>query len=180
VSAVKGSGSYKKLGDKYTQETVGKDIDQTSLKIINDYDRVLFAHNALMKYDFQNAIAAIMKEYNIERSRSEKYLILAREARRCVLANQGNIEEQIAEACDKFEYHRQEALKQGDIRAANQALAEKGKLLGLYVHKVEVEVTNKSFNLNWGTANIPNIQDAEFIEEEPINDKDDVEIEVPF
>jgi hypothetical protein len=179
VSA-KGTGNTVRKNDKYTQATVGKDIDKTSLKIINDYDRILFAHNALMKNDYQNALAAIMKEFDLQERGAVGYIMLAREARRCVLANQGNIEEQIAEACDKFEYHRQEALKQGDIRAANQALAERGKLLGLYVHKVEVEVTNKSFNLQWGTANIPNIQDAEFIEEEPINDKDDVEIEIPF
>jgi hypothetical protein len=133
------------------------ELDSTNLKCINDYDKVLFAHNAMMECDRLNATKRIMKEFNISQDRANKYMTLAREARSIVLANKGNLEQQITEAVTKFEYHRQKAIELNDIRAANEALKNMGQLLQLYVNRVEVEVTTKDFTLNWGKANI---QDA--------------------
>lgn len=153
--------------NKYKVEDYCGELDATDLKVINDYDRILFAHNALMRYDYLNAAKAVAKEFNLSEERAKKILVLAREARQIVVANQGNIEEQLEEAVSKFEYHRQKAIELRDMKAANQALIEIGKLKQLYINKVEVEITTKNFNLTWGSANV---QDAIEIKPTPIEE----------
>lgn len=162
-------------------EDYNGELDATDLKPINEYDKILFSHNALMQYDYPNAVRAIMNEYSVSQDKASKYITLAREARNVVLANKGNLEEQINEAVTKFEYHRQKAIELKNIDAANKALIEIGKLKQLYVNKVEVEITTKNFNLTWGSANV---QDAVIINPTPIEENkeenDGVDEQLPF
>lgn len=159
----KGKRKYDDISRIKTDDFNGE-IGGQELKVINDYDKLLFAHNALMQYDFQNATKAVMTEFDLSHDKAKKWLTLAKEARSVVNANKGTIEEQINEAVDKFEYHRQKAIELRDMKAANQALVEIGKLKQLYVNRVEIEVTTKTFNLNWGAANV---QDAVYTEVTP-------------
>jgi len=138
---------------------------------ILEEDKVLFASNAILSNTYPNAVKAIRKEFQISKDQAEKLIAKAKIEQSYVNSMRGGIEEQINDLVSRFEYNHQRALANNDIKAANQSLAEIGRLKQLYIHKYEVEITTKVFDLSWGTANVT---DVDYIEVPNNNEDEDV------
>lgn len=138
-------------------------------------EKIIFASNAILSNTYPNAIKKIRKEFEISKDQAQNLIAQAKEEQSLANAYRGDIEEQINELCNRFEYNHQLAIERGDMKAANTALAEIGKLRQLYIHKYEVEISTKEFVLEWGTANIPTDVDYEEVDDNNNEDED-----VPF